>query len=130
MAASAGKPVKTKKQRNPRKSNKTKIRNKKMTREGFGKLVGIFGRYFWKSLPCKIPIKKQRKSRKCTEKIKKNKKKRSCPYFSLVLLCFRPRQTQKKSRKACLSLFSIVFLCFRFPQRIRGSHQQPSPGRF
>ena len=45
---------------------------RKSTREGSGGLLGTFGRYFWKSFPCKMPRKNVEKTKKNNEKPKKN----------------------------------------------------------
>ena len=56
-----------KKQKDPQ-GSKQRI----VVREGFWQILWIFGRYFWKSFPYKIPGKYQEKAQKIQEKPRKN----------------------------------------------------------
>ena len=48
------------------------LTQRKSTREGFWRLLGIFGGYFWKSFPCKNPKENHGKTKKNLDKAKKN----------------------------------------------------------
>ena len=47
-------------------------KQKKFVREGFWRVSGLFGGYFWKSFPYKNPRKNQEKPKENQEKPKKN----------------------------------------------------------
>ena len=72
-------------------------KQRKLVREGFLRIQGIFGGYVWKSFPYTNPRKNQERPRKNQEKPRKTNKKKRIVHYFCSFLCFDPRDTAAHS---------------------------------